>query len=42
MNKKNIVKKKQEEIAKDIGATIKTVRECLKELTIIFYYHQHH
>ena len=35
MNKNNIVIKKQEEIAKDIGATTKTVRECLKELTII-------
>ena len=33
MNRDNIVKKKQEEIAKDINATTKTVRECLKVLT---------
>ncbi len=33
MNRDNVVKKKQEEIAKDINATTKTVRECLKELT---------
>ena len=33
MNRDNVVKKKQEEIAKDINATTKTVRVCLKELT---------
>lgn len=33
MNRDNIVKKKQEEIAKEVHATVKTVRECVKQLT---------
>ena len=33
MNRENVVKSKQEDIANAVGATIKTARECLKELT---------
>ena len=33
MNRENVVKSKQEDIANAVGATTKTVRECLKELT---------
>ena len=33
MNRENVVKSKQEDIANAVGATIKTARECLKVLT---------
>ena len=36
MNRENVITKTQEEIAKEVGATPKTVRECMKALQTFY------